>query len=188
MRIITITWVSASGKTTLQNDLRDRWWSKPINFTTRPPRTTDATRQLKSKNWKWEDFTAEELDEYVFLTKEQFETKLTNWDFLEHTEFKGNYYWVSNSFPEDTNIAIVVEPNWREQIRVYAEANNISFTPYFLYLPENIQEERLRERGWNWEERLWDANVIQPSADWQDIILNATLSRKVLADLVESYD
>jgi guanylate kinase len=61
--------VSASGKTTLQEELLKRDWNRPYNFTTRKPRSE------------------EELDEYVFITKEQFFEKMEKGDFLENTNY-----------------------------------------------------------------------------------------------------
>ena len=63
-RIVIITWVSCSGKTTLQNELLARWWNRPINFTTRKPRTEEANIELWPL-FEWDDFTASEFDEYI---------------------------------------------------------------------------------------------------------------------------
>ena len=66
--IILITGVSASWKSTLQQRLVDSWeYKKPINFTTRQPRSEA------------------EKDDYVFIDKNIFLKKLANWDFFEHT-------------------------------------------------------------------------------------------------------
>jgi len=52
----------------------ERGWKRPINFTTRKPRSE------------------REKDEYVFIDEKTFMTKFANGDFLEHTNFNGNYY------------------------------------------------------------------------------------------------
>lgn len=168
MKIITITGISWSWKTTLQNELQRRGWAKPLNFTTRQPRN----------DW--------ELDEYVFLTKEQFKEKRNLWHFLEHTEYRDNFYWISKFIDKDKDLAVVVEPNGREQIREFAEAHSLPFKAYFLELDRETQEQRLSRRGGNWKERLWDEELISPKEG--DTILDWKASPEYLANLIETDD
>ena len=112
--LVILTWPSWSGKTTLQQELLNRWWSRPLNFTTRKPRTKERIENLSSSP-PWEDFLSEELDEYIFLTEWQYMKKLINWDFLEHTNWYGNWYWMSKFLPEWDVIAIL-DPVGRAQV------------------------------------------------------------------------
>jgi guanylate kinase len=65
--MLIITGVSASGKTVLQEDMLQRGFNKPINFTTREPRYED------------------EVDDYVFLDEDRFIYLLRKDIFIDHT-------------------------------------------------------------------------------------------------------
>lgn len=131
-----ITWVSWSWKTTLQQELLKRWWRRPINFTTRKPRNE------------------EELDEYVFLNKEHFFYKLNKWDFLEFTNYNGNFYWVSNQ-NLDWNICVILDPVWREQVLEKLNRMNYNWNIILIHLniSEAEQKRRLKKR-WDTEESI----------------------------------
>lgn len=135
-KLLIITWVSTSGKTSLQSLLLENWWNKPINFTTRQPRS-DA-----------------ELDEYVFLDKQKFLIKYSNWDFLENTNYWDNFYWISKYFP-NWNICIILDPVWRAQIEQKIanwELSNYKTSFVFLECSPEEQLKRLKERWSNEEE------------------------------------
>lgn len=164
-RIIIITWVSWSWKTTLQEELLRRWWVRPLNFTTRNPRS---------------DL---EQDEYIFLTKEQYLYKFWMWDFLENTNYWWNMYAVSKYLPEEWNICIVLDPVGRAMASEYFIRNNIEFETIYLDINEKIQEERFLKRWDSIEEvnkRKKDFNWFSPTnnctiLDWRtdvDILAN----------------
>lgn len=167
-KIVIITWVSGSGKTTLQEELKKQGWFKPINFSTRKPRN---------------DL---ELDDYVFITKEQFIKKLINWDFLEFTTYWNNFYWIAN-LPEnlDKNYAIILDPIWRAQImKKFAE---LWIKYHMIYL--DISKETLKERLINrWdcineiEKRVIDLEWFHPTS--KSIIIDWTTSTKTIVDVI----
>lgn len=183
MEIVLITWVSGSGKSTLQEEFLKRGWKRPINFTTRKPRSD------------------EELDEYVFISKDNFMNKLKNWDFLEHVEYNGNFYWISNCFLRDSfkiwykeyeaaklwdKIVIVVEPIWRAQIIQQLSNLNVKYKSYFLDISQDTQYKRLIKR-WDWVEaakiRANDFKYFTPTS--KCIILSGEMSVKTLANIIE---
>lgn len=127
--LLIITGISASGKTTLQDELLNRWWKKPQNFTTRKPRSDN------------------ELDEYVFLDKDKYFIKMRNWDFMEHTNYNGNWYAISKYLPE-WNICIVLDPVGREQVleKVAREWLDYNITCVYLDINKWLQEQRLTNR------------------------------------------
>ena len=129
MRIVIITWVSWSWKTTLQESLLKKGWKRPINFTTRKPRNEN------------------EVDEYVFLNKEQFVKKLINWDFLEFTQYNWNFYGVSNTLTEDANYCIILDPIWRAQVMNTLSYKGISYETFYIDIDPEEQLKRLRKRG-----------------------------------------
>ena len=125
--LLIITWVSCSWKTTLQNELIERGWEKPINFTTRQPRSD------------------REKDEYVFIDSKTFMRKFANGDFIEHTSFNWNYYWVSRCLPHG-NTVIVLDPVGRGQIMEKMARAWVDVTTIYLDIPTEVQRERLEER------------------------------------------
>ena len=147
-RIILLTWVSASWKTTLQERLIKNWWNKPINFTTRKPRDENAILSVDS-DW---DFTSKELNEYVFLNNKTFIDKYKNWDFLEITCYLWNRYWVSRHLPE-WNICIILDPIWRSQALEYFTRVWIDVETYYLEISKDEQEKRLLNR-WDTEKQI----------------------------------
>lgn len=133
-RIILLTGVSASWKTTIQNELLSRWFVRPINFSTRKARGEY------------------ELDEYVFVNKNTFARKLLNWDFIEFTSYWWNFYWITNTFTLRKhplfwkNVCIVVDPVGRAAIAEHLNRIWLPYETYYLHINEDTQKERLLER------------------------------------------
>ena len=96
-KMLIITWVSWSWKTTLQSELIKRGWKTPLNFTTRAPRSD------------------KELDEYVFINRDRFLYLLELGAFIDFTNWYWNWYWISSNLPDD-NISLILDPAWREQV------------------------------------------------------------------------
>ncbi len=155
-KLIILTWISASWKTTTQEELMKRWWKRPINFTTREPRNDD------------------ELDEYIFLTKEQYFLKMQAGDFLEHTNYNGNWYGISNTLPE-WNVCIVLDPVGREQVleKIAREKREVEVRCIYLEISRELQEERLKERGTEWA-RSTDIEWFSPN--WKSEIFDGSRS------------
>jgi guanylate kinase len=149
-RIIILTWVSWSGKTTIQNELLKLGWGRPLNFTTRKPRSVEALKNL-DEDW---DFTHSELSEYIFVDRKTFLNKYWNWDFIEQTNYWGNFYWVSKFLPEDKNVVIVLDPVWRNVVLEYFARRGIEIETYYIRISPELQDSRLFERGDDEEEVL----------------------------------
>lgn len=135
----------------------DKFW-KPIQYTTRKPRND------------------RELDDYVFLTKEQFLRKLTNWDFIEFTEYNKELYAIGKYFDDTKANIFIVEPVWREAIKKYFKLNNIPYVSYYISIPKSEMLYRLWERRMSVNDtnsRLQDLKYFAPSdgdiqLDWTD--------------------
>ena len=133
-RIIILTWVSASWKTSIQNELLNRWWKRPINFSTRKPRSDNAY----DVDWDL-DFNSDELNEYVFIDRNTFSIKMINWDFVEITQYWGNFYGVSETFLQDgsplkkENICIILDPIGRSQLMERLIREGVPFETYYIY-------------------------------------------------------
>jgi guanylate kinase len=166
--IVLLTWVSCSWKTTLQKELLSRGWNRPINFTTRLPRN----------DW--------ELDEYVFLTREQFDFKFNKWDFLEFTNFNWNKYGVSNTLKQNTKYIIILDAIGRSQVMEQLARKWLQPKTFYLEISEEEQLKRLNDRGSPKEEienRMKDRLWFHPTPNC--VILNWSWSIKTLADIIE---
>lgn len=167
--LLIITWVSASGKTTLQEELLKRWWDRPLNFTTRKPRSD------------------EELDEYIFLDKDNYFIKMSKWDFLEHTNYNGNWYAVSKFLPK-WNVCIVLDPVGREMVLEKVARENLDYNVTCVYLDINksLQQQRLNKRGDTKEQkelRETDFKWFNPNV--KSVIYNWAEDVTILADAIE---
>ena len=125
--LLILTGVSTSWKTTLQKELMTRWWKSAINFTTREPRSE------------------KERDEYVFIDKPTFMTKLINWDFIEHTDYNGEYYGASRFLPKG-NVVMVLDPVGRAQVMSEYARKDLSLNTAYLSISKDTQMKRLEER------------------------------------------
>lgn len=166
-RIVILTGVSCSWKSTLQKELAKRGWNSPLNFTTRKPR--DDT----------------ELDEYVFLTENQYMTKFANWDFLENTKSYWTHYAISKDIKEWNNV-IVLDSAGREQVVKELVNRGYEVETYFLTIDKTLQAKRFEERGDDEEEiskRSNDFLIYRPSSTC--VLLDWAVDTTVLADMIE---
>jgi len=180
-KVIVITWVSCSGKTTLQEELTRRWYESPINFTTRSPRS----KNYSSIDEDW-DYNSKEFGEYIFLNKSNFLKKLRNWDFLEHVQYCKNWYWISKFLP-NWKVVLILDPIGRNQVLRYFSDIWVEVVTYYLEISKKVQDERLQQR------KLDDKQVISRKKDFERFSptnkcrkLNWTVAVKELADIIEN--
>ena len=177
-KVVLITWVSASGKTSLQDELLKRGWKRPLNFSTRKPRTTIEI----DEDW---DYISKEMEEYIFLNRNNFSKKFANGDFLEAVRYWDNLYGISNHFP-DWDLAIIVEPSGRAQALQYLLQRGFDVRSYYIEITPELQELRLRSRGDNEEEiyrRKNDYLYFYPTP--KCVRLNGAKDTNELADIIE---
>lgn len=154
---LIITWVSWSWKTTIMRNLLRKYpeiYGKPIQYTTRKPRSDS------------------ELDEYIFLTHEQFIKKLTNWDFIEYVEYNWELYAVSVYFDREKVNIFIAEPVGRESLKKYFKLNWVKYVAAYISLDEDEVKKRLEQRGsnvWEIKKRLNDFKYFS-SSEWDKII------------------
>jgi len=187
-RIILLTGVSTSWKTTLQNELLNRGWSRPLNYTTRKPRDENALTFV-DEDW---DFTSSELDEYIFISEKNFFKKLRNGDFLESTNYMGNRYWVigggRTKLPE-WDVCIILDPIWRSQVLEYFIRMWVEVETYYLEISQDTQLKRLADRGDTEKQvlrRKRDFKWFSPTN--KCMRLNWEWSVEKLADIIEKND
>lgn len=167
--LVTITWVSWSGKSTLQSQLvNSQGWKKPINFTTRKPRSD------------------REKDEYVFLTEDQYFTKLKNWDFAEYIKYGDNYYAISKYLSDWVN-CMVVDPVGRAVFQKYCAERDIPIFSILIEISEDLQEYRLgflrRESVSEIEKRKRDFIYMKNTGDY-DLVLDWSKPIEKLEDII----
>ena len=93
---------------------------------------------------------------YHFITKEEFERRMENGDMLEYTEYCGNYYGTPRKEAEEVlksgkNLILEIEVEGAQNVKKkFPEAVLIMLLPPSFA----IQEQRLRSRGTETEEKI----------------------------------
>lgn len=133
---IVVCGPSGSGKSTLVKRLlaenRDKL-AFTISHTTRKPRRGE-----------------EHGKEYYFVTREQMEQMIVNGEFIEHTQFSGNYYGTSKQAVQDalqTGKLFIMELDIEG---VKSLSNLKEFKPIFIFIKPPSKQlliERLSARG-----------------------------------------
>ena len=127
IHMIVLTGASASGKTVTALDLQKRYGLvKAITTTTREKRVgeTDGV-------------------EYFFVTKEEFQKRLQENKFVEHSLYNGNYYGCGIDQISDNKI-VVLDPNGLHSFLKLKDKNIVSF---LLIADEKTRMERMHSRG-----------------------------------------
>jgi guanylate kinase len=173
---------SGAGKTTLCKQLLS---THPelvysVSCTTRPPREGERDGV-----------------DYFFMTRETFEAKILNHDFLEHAEVYGNYYgteisFVTRALTEGKSVLLDVDVQGAEKIRAALQRPGIdprlrlAFCDVFV-LPPSLQtlKERLVQRGKDSgeviERRLAQAEAeMRQASEYQFQFQNEDLNEAVL--------
>lgn len=171
--VALITGPSASGKSTLQNDLVNMGWGKPLNFTTREPRS-DA-----------------ELDDYVFIDADMFAHKAIMGHFSEITQYAGNLYGMTKFFDEDKKLAIIVDPIGKTALEAFFTKQGRKYFTVWIDCDEDTRLKRLLERGTSVKgikERMADADWMKKVNPNYDLTLDGTMNHMELASMVALHE
>ena len=125
--MIVLTGASASGKTVTALDLQKRHGLvKAITTTTREKRVgeTDGV-------------------EYFFISKEEFQKRLKENKFVEHSLYNGNYYGCGVDQVSDNKI-VVLDPNG---LHAFLKLKNKNIVSFLLLANEKTRSDRMHERG-----------------------------------------
>lgn len=134
---------------------------------------------------------------YYFITREEFESRIAQGDFLEHDEHAGALYGTLNSQIEQKrekgNVILDIEPNGAKNVR----AARPDATLIFIMPPSREElERRLRDRGDTSEEqiigRLARADWEMEQRFWYDhVVINDTVDacvERILKIIAEKAD
>jgi guanylate kinase len=125
--MIVLCGASASGKTVTALDLQKRHGLvKAITTTTREKRVGETNGV-----------------EYFFVTKEEFQKRLSENKFVEHSLYNGNFYGCGIDQVSDNKI-VVLDPNG---LHAFLKLENKNIVSFLLIADEKTRRERMVSRG-----------------------------------------
>ena len=178
--IFIISAPSGSGKSTLVSKVlqRDTQLRFSVSYTTRKPRG----REKPGEN-------------YIYISRSEFEERMANGEFLEHAEVFGNYYGTNRntldqSRQEGKDVVLDIDVQGARQLKSkIPEAVSI----FILAPSRDILEQRLRRRSEDSEEviqrRLRDASAeIANYKQYDYVVVNHRLEESVdtLASIIKA--
>jgi len=127
---------SGSGKTTILNELEKRGFKKAINHTTRAKRKTD-----------------DELNEYKFLTKEEFNKMWNEGKLLQRAEFNNEFYGISTDSLKPDIVCVSITDSVKDIKKRVEELGieDVDIKTFYIYVPEEERINRMLKRGDNIE-------------------------------------
>lgn len=139
-RLFVLSAPAGTGKTTLVQKLVQEFPSvvQSISYTTRKPRVKEVTG-----------------DHYFFISKEEFEAKIAEHEFLEYVLLYGDYYgtskvWVESMLSQGKHLFLVIDTQGALQLMDSVDACFIFVKPPSL----EVLRQRLLERNSETEESL----------------------------------
>jgi guanylate kinase len=152
---------SGTGKSTLCNNLRSNQdFVFSVSCTTRQPRKGEA-----------------DGEDYFFISRAEFEGKISQGDFLEYAEVHGNYYGTLKSqvlgfIQAGTDVILDIDVVGARQIRSCPDRMVQSALVDVFIMPPTMAEleKRLRKRGTESEEQIQIRlkNAAQEIINWSD--------------------
>jgi guanylate kinase len=178
--VFIISAPSGSGKSTLTRELLKAvpGLRFSISYTTRPPRGQER-----------------DGEDYFFVTREEFEQRLTNDEFLEHAEVFGNYYGTHTSeldraAAEGVDLVLDIDVQGARQLKGKIPA---AVSIFILAPSREILEHRLRARSQDSdqviERRLRDAaEEIRNYSRYDYVLVNREVaaSGEILVSIVKA--
>ncbi len=169
--VIIISAPSGSGKSTLVNGLtaevKDIRFS--VSYTTRKPRGNESEGQ-----------------NYHYTTREDFEERIANNEFLEYAEVFGNYYGTHCSYAkaaEDSRCDLLLDIDVKGAMQVMEKVPD-AVSVFILAPSREVLEQRLRKRSEDTEEtiqrRLREASQeVRFAERYSYVIINENVAESV---------
>lgn len=135
-KLILLSWVSWSGKTTVIKELLSKYENLSLvnSYTTRPMRDWEV-------NWI----------NYNFISQEDFELAIENWEFLEYAlVHKQYYYWtkksdIQNQIDQGKTPITEVDIYWLQKIKKLWKLPR-EYISIFFDIPNDLIEKRIIKR------------------------------------------
>ena len=125
--MIILTGRSASGKTTIARELIERYgFKKFVTHTTRLPRVGEVNHR-----------------DYHFVSKDEFNKKKLNGDFIETMEYNDNFYGSAKADIGSDKV-LIVDIKGANHFSKYVGSDSVFF---FITCSDSILEKRMIDRG-----------------------------------------
>lgn len=141
--LIFICWVSGSWKSTIIKQLIEFWKFEYI--------PSFSSRTIRPWETQW--------NPYFFISKQQFEKKIHDWEFLEYEiNHKQDFYWTSkmlidNAIKNWKKIIKEIDVKWLKQI-IEWNILNWKYISIFLNIDDETMKKRILNRGLIDEQQL----------------------------------
>ncbi|NGX57312.1 MAG: Guanylate kinase [Chlamydiae bacterium] len=167
-KVFVLSAPAGTGKTTLVKRLTEEFSNvvQSISYTSRKRRPNEVDGV-----------------DYHFVSKEEFERKLSQGEFLEHAQVYEDYYgtnkeWVEKRLREGKHVFLVIDTQGAKQIKKLIPAVFIFVFPPSLEELRHRLEHRQTERLEVIKERLsWSAKEIEAGKNYQYHIVNDELEK-----------
>lgn len=180
--LVIISAPSGAGKTTIVREVlkKDSSFCLSISFTTRKMREGEIDGK-----------------DYYFISRDEFNAKIKNGDFIEYAEICGNLYGTCHNDINEkisSNISIILDINWEGAAQIM-EKINYNFLSIFILPPSmKILYERLKNRGADDNEEIHKRLLMAKNEmnyyhiyDYLIINDNLDLAVKNVINIIESF-
>lgn len=165
--VFVISAPAGTGKTTLVKKLTEEFptISRCISYTTRQPRASEVSGV-----------------DYHFVTREQFEAKIKENDFLEYVRLYDHYYgtsksWVNEKLDKGQHVVLVIDTQGAMFLKGKMDAIYIFLMPPSMEELERRLISRNTDKKQVIETRLeWAKKEIEARADYDYVIVNDDLN------------
>ena len=171
--IIVLVGESASGKSTIENLIRNRnkSFSKIVSYTTRPMR----------------DKETEGID-YHFISDEEFESMIKNDDFVEFAKYRGwNYGSAKKDYNDNKNHIAVLTPHGCRTLKRWGDNNNTKIISIYFKVDRRSRMIKILNRGDDIDEayrrNISDVGQFDGFEDEADYIINNDNYKKGIEEI-----
>ena len=174
--MIVLIGESGPGKTTILNELEKIGYNKMLDYTTRPKREKE-----------------EQNNEYVFVTKEEFERLWSQGKLLQRAEYNGEFYGISAENVSESSCCIQIVdsiPDMREGLKRLGK-DLVKMKVFYIHVPAEERTKRMLKRGDSIEaiqERLrMDKEKFKEVEKVADVVIENVDLQKAVNDILTQY-
>lgn len=167
--MIVLIGESASGKSTIETELTKKGLHKIVSYTTRPIRQNEKDGV-----------------DYHYITKDKFETLLSENFFAEHTQYNGWCYGIAQEDCVNDSV-VVIEPYGLRQLK---RKDNLNIISFYIKVSEKERLIRIAQRDNNTMEIfrrvISDQGLFQGIEDEVDYIIDGEQEINGIVDIISS--